>query len=53
MFLLQFRNYFKLIWQGLENAPTANLKKSDYNRRVGRKRARRSQSSYVIFSIII
>ena len=27
MFLFQFRNYFKYIWQRCANAPSANLKK--------------------------
>ena len=31
MFLFQFRNYFKYIWQRLGNAPSANLKKSNYS----------------------
>ena len=31
MFLSQFRNYFKSIWQRCGNAPSANLKKSDYS----------------------
>ena len=30
MFLFQFRNYFKYLWQRWGNSPRANLKKSDY-----------------------